>query len=229
MVPSLNSSLITMNTPSQSSTSQNSLNLNALDIENSLNELHKTFYTEFSLMTAVRLFFKPDVLIQRSTDLILSKAEGFHLIGFQIRMGSGGSDFTDSHTFLKMGSLQKFIDFAEAYRIQRGIEASRVRWYVSTDSSKAERKLRYAEGGEVHGRYEAERRRSERELLRNIRREHGIDAADEHSEKKRKAERYPKSEKKRRKKSAAAAAHIKPSPIPHRKYNSGTDRRYYSS
>ena len=142
LVPSLNRSLITMNTPSQSSTSQNSLNLNALDIENSLNELHKTFYTEFSLMTAVRLFFKPDVLIQRSTDLILSKAEGFHLIGFQIRMGSGGSDFTDSHTFLKMGSLQKFIDLAEAYRIQRGIEASRVRWYVSTDSSKAERKLR---------------------------------------------------------------------------------------
>lgn len=142
LVPPLNRSLITMISPNHAGKSQISLNQNTIDIENSLNELHKTFYTEFSLMTAVRLFFKPDVLVQRITDIILSKAEGFHLIGFQIRMGSGGSDFADSHTFLKMDSLQKFIDFAEAYRIQRGIDPSRVRWYVSTDSSKAERKLR---------------------------------------------------------------------------------------
>ena len=142
LVPPLNRSLITMISPNHANKSQISLNQNTIDIENSLKELHKTFYTEFSLMTSVRLFFKPDVLIQRITDIILSKAEGFHLIGFQIRMGSGGSDFADSHTFLKMDSLQKFIDFAEAYRIQRGIEPSRVRWYVSTDSSKAERKLR---------------------------------------------------------------------------------------
>ena len=93
-------------------------------------------------MTAVRLFFQPDVITQRRTDIVLSKAEGFHLIGFQIRMGSGGSDFSDSHTFLKMDSIQKFIDFAEAYRIQRGIDPTRVRWFISTDSSKAEQKLR---------------------------------------------------------------------------------------
>lgn len=85
---------------------------------------------------------------------------------------------------------------------------------AKTVQHEAERKLRYAEGGEVHGRYKAERCRSERELFRNIRREHGIDAADEHSEEKRKAERYPESKEKRRKKSAAViAVHIKPSPV----------------
>ena len=142
LVPPLNRSLIRMADAADLQSVSDAPDSNDPIIESSLGELHKTFYTEFSLMTAVRLFFQPDILVQRAVDMILSKAEGFHLIGFQIRMGSGGSDFADSHTFLKMDSLQKFVDLAEAYRIQRGIDPSRVRWYVSTDSSKAERKLR---------------------------------------------------------------------------------------
>lgn len=142
LVPPLNRSLIQMSESDVAHYSSDLQKSDDLNTKAMWNELHKTFYTEFSLMTAVRLFFQPDVITQRRTDIVLSKAEGFHLIGFQIRMGSGGSDFSDSHTFLKMDSIQKFIDFAEAYRIQRGIDPTRVRWFISTDSSKAEQKLR---------------------------------------------------------------------------------------
>ena len=104
--------------------------------------LRRTLYTEFPLMTAVRLFFRPNVIVQEAVERVLSRAQGYHLIGFQIRMGSGSADFTDSHTFLKMDAVQRFVERGEEYRIQRGIEASRVKWFISTDSSKVERKLR---------------------------------------------------------------------------------------
>ena len=111
--------------------------------------LNRTLYTEFPLMTAVRLFFRPNVLVEEAAERVLRRARGYHLIGFQIRMGSGGADFADSHTFLKMDAVQTFIDRGEEYRIRRGIEVSRVKWFISTDSSKVERMLRQRYPGRV--------------------------------------------------------------------------------
>lgn len=111
--------------------------------------LRRTFYTEFSLMTAVRAFFRPKPQLQRLIDATLEKARGCHVIGFQIRMGSGGADFRDTHRFLGMAALDRFVTLAEAYRRARGIGEDEVKWFLSTDSTEVERKLTETYPGRV--------------------------------------------------------------------------------
>lgn len=107
----------------------------------SSSSLQRTFNTEFSLMTAVRLFFQPKPYIQQQIQSFLTSYSSYHLIGFQIRMGSGGADFRDSHKFLRMSALEKFIQFAEEYRIANHFAEEEVKWFISTDSSEVERNL----------------------------------------------------------------------------------------
>ena len=104
--------------------------------------LLRTFYTEFALMSAVRLFFRPKPSLQREVDRFLAEWSSFHLVGMQIRMGSGGADFRDTHTFLKPEAITTFVSLAEEYRAARGFSSASMKWFISTDSSVVERKLK---------------------------------------------------------------------------------------
>ena len=104
-------------------------------------KLEKTYYTEYALMSAVQLFFKPKPFLQREISSFLEQWREFHLIGMQIRMGSGGADFRDSHRFLRPSALDTFVRLAEEYRDSRGYLSSQVKWFLSTDSTEVERKL----------------------------------------------------------------------------------------
>lgn len=111
--------------------------------------LQRTFFAEFPLMTAVRLFFVPKLPLQALIDQTLRQAQSFHLIGLQVRMGSGGADFRDSHRFLRMAALRSFVELAENYRVARGIPEDGVKWFLSTDSSEVERNLTATYPGRV--------------------------------------------------------------------------------
>ncbi|KAK8817419.1 hypothetical protein WA556_003312 [Blastocystis sp. ATCC 50177/Nand II] len=111
--------------------------------------LQRTFFAEFPLMTAVRLFFVPKLPLQALIDQTLRQAQSFHLIGLQVRMGSGGADFRDSHRFLRMAALRSFVQLAENYRVARGIPEDGVKWFLSTDSSEVERNLTATYPGRV--------------------------------------------------------------------------------
>ena len=93
-------------------------------------------------MSAVRLFFRPKQSLQREVDQFLSAWSSFHLIGMQIRMGSGGADFRDTHTFLKLEAVSTFVSLAEEYRVARGFSSASMKWFISTDSSVVERRLK---------------------------------------------------------------------------------------
>lgn len=103
--------------------------------------LERTYYTEYPLMSAVQLFFQPKAFLQTEIRNFIDQWKGYHLIGMQIRMGSGGADFRDSHRFLHLSSLSTFIALAEDYRTSRGYSTSEVKWFVSTDSTEVERTL----------------------------------------------------------------------------------------
>lgn len=103
--------------------------------------IERVFNTEFSIMTAVRLFFQPKSFLKKHINSFLSLYHPYHLIGLQIRMGSGGADFRDTHKFLRMSSLQRFVQYAEDYRLYQGYKEDEVRWFLSTDSSEVERNL----------------------------------------------------------------------------------------
>ena len=111
--------------------------------------LQRTFFTEFPLMTVVRLFFTPKPFLQAIIDQTLHNMQSFHLIGMQIRMGSGGAVFRDTHRFLRMAALRYFVELAETYRTARGIPEDKVKWFLSTDSSEVERNLTASYPGRV--------------------------------------------------------------------------------
>ena len=122
------------------------LSLNSIPTEsplsdNAFEKLEKTYYTEYALMSAVRLFFNPKPFLQQEISSFLEQWREFHLIGMQIRMGSGGADFRDTHRFLHLSALDRFIHLAEEYRNSRGYSSSQVKWFLSTDSTDVERKL----------------------------------------------------------------------------------------
>lgn len=99
------------------------------------------YYTEFALMSAVQLFFQPKPFLRSHIESFFDRWKSFHLIGLQIRMGSGGADFQDSHRFLHFSAVSTFISLAEEYRQRRGYKDTEVKWFLSTDSSKVERNL----------------------------------------------------------------------------------------
>ena len=101
----------------------------------------QTYYTEFALMSSVRLFFQPKPFLRSYIDSFLTRWQSFHLIGLQIRMGSGGADFRDSHRFLHFSAVSMFVSLAEEYRKAHGYSENQVKWFLSTDSSKVEKNL----------------------------------------------------------------------------------------
>lgn len=106
---------------------------------------NEAYYTNLA-MEALHVFLtkvmRPQPWVKAMIDDILEPVKGKSLIGFHIRMGSGGSAFKDTHTFLLARDVFRYADEATRFMEEHHLLPENTRWIVATDSDSAEKSLR---------------------------------------------------------------------------------------